>query len=81
MKDLSSLPFNQLGFGGQSLPTGQKIHDIVAAQNNIPMGNKENMINSNNTFVPSNASSPYRGGSRIIGGGGMAGSSTGFLLN
>ena len=79
-KDLSSLPFNQLGFGGQSLPTGQKVHEIVAAQNNIPLANKENMINSNNTFMASNASSPNRNGSRLMAGG-IAGSSAGFFLN
>ena len=37
-KDLSSLTFHQLGFGGTALPTGQKMHEVVASQNNLSYG-------------------------------------------
>ena len=30
-KDFSSLPYYQLGFGGQALPGGQKVHEVVTA--------------------------------------------------
>ena len=51
VKDLSSLPYYQLGFGGGVLPTGQKVHELVAQQNNIPT-NKENIQSHSN--IPSN---------------------------
>jgi hypothetical protein len=30
-KDFSQLPYMQLGFGGQALPSGQKLHEIVSS--------------------------------------------------
>ena len=42
-KDFSQLPYVQLGFGNQSLPTGQKVHEIVSGEGIGGLLNKENM--------------------------------------
>ena len=57
-KDFSSLPYYQLGFGGQALPGGQKVHEVVTAQ-----FNKENVQLNNSNFARNIAdpSTPYRG--------------------
>ena len=33
--DLSGIPFYQMGFGQQNLPSGKQVHDYVASVNNL----------------------------------------------
>ena len=61
-KDFSALPYYQLGFGGQSLPGGQKIHEAVTAQ----LSKENPQLNNSTNYARnlSDPSTPYRG-SRI----------------
>jgi len=61
-KDLSSLPYYQLGFGSQSLPGGQKVHELVAAQNMAPLNKEAFQINNSSMHRNnlSNSSTPFR---------------------
>ena len=44
-KDLSQLPYYQLGFGSGALPDGRRVHEVVAGNNNISLA-KDNVLSS-----------------------------------